>query len=223
MLLTPCSPTAYSAVSWVLCVATNISHTRIIQSLFAKLAPVHVLDAPETSGSDSRGLCALGHVHRLCGCGRHACEWAEELCEKGHGEVKQERYEDICEKLQIGDSRLDVDSSATMTEWAFFMGLTVSPHQGSMMPSIPDKSRGAGWTGTSPDERAERCCGACLLLSSLKLLSKHRCRRCCCCWISFLCRACRFLSIDRVCLYGSSWRLRTVASSKKSDLLLHSQ
>jgi hypothetical protein len=109
-----------------------------------------VLDAPEASSCDSRGLCALGQIHRLSGCGRHACEWAEELCEKGHREVEEERQECV-EELQFGDSQLGNDLGATMTELDVFMGLTDSPHdrdEGSMMPSLSDKSCGAGKAGT---------------------------------------------------------------------------
>lgn len=115
MLLTASPPATYSAVPRVLCVAANVSHARIIQSLLAKLAPVHVLDAPEASRSDSRGLCALRHVHRLCGCGGHACKWAEKLCEKGHREVEK-KWDKYVEELQFGDSRLGCDLGAIMTE-----------------------------------------------------------------------------------------------------------
>ena len=144
ILLTTSPPAAYSAVSRVLCVAANISNARIVQPLLAKLAPVHVLNAPETSCGDGRGLCALGHVHGLRGCGRHACEWPEELREKGHREVKEEREKNVCEELQVGDLRLGNDLDATMTEWDCFYGSDISPHEGSMMPSLSDKSRGAG-------------------------------------------------------------------------------
>lgn len=90
--LTACSPTAHCAVPRVLRVAANIPNARIIQALLAKLAPVHVLHAPETPCGNSRRLCALGQVHRWCGRGRHAgCEWPEELGEKGHREVQEER------------------------------------------------------------------------------------------------------------------------------------
>lgn len=114
-ILTPCPATAYSAVSRILNVAADVSHTCIVQPLLAKFAPVHVLNAPEASSCDCRGLCALWHVHRLGGCGGHACEWAEELGEKGHREVKEERQEYV-EELQFGDSRLSNELSATMTE-----------------------------------------------------------------------------------------------------------
>jgi hypothetical protein len=143
---TSCPPAAYGAITWVLCIAANVSNARIVQPLLAKFAPVHMLNAPEASSGDGRGLCALGHVHRLSGSGRHACEWAEELGEKGHREVEEERQECV-EELQFGDSRLGNDLGATMTELDVFMGLTDSPHdrdEGSMMPSLSDKSRGAG-------------------------------------------------------------------------------
>lgn len=89
VLLTSCPPAAHSAISRVVCVATNVADARIIQPLLAKLASIHVLDAPEAPCGDGRSLGALGHVHRLCGSGGHACEWAEELCEKGHREVEE--------------------------------------------------------------------------------------------------------------------------------------
>jgi|SRR5690242_8898852 len=121
MLLTAGPPATYSAVPWVLCIAADVSHARIIQSLLAKLAPVHVLNAPEASCSDGRGLCALRHVHRLCGCGGHACKWAEKLCEKGHREVEK-KWDKYVEELQFGDSRLGNDLGAITTEWDCFYG-----------------------------------------------------------------------------------------------------
>jgi hypothetical protein len=101
MVLTTSPPAAYSAVSRVIRVAANVSHARIVQPLLAKLAPVHVLDAPEAACRDGRRLCAFGHVHRLGGGGGHGCERAEELCEKGHGEVEEEGEEQVVE-LQAG-------------------------------------------------------------------------------------------------------------------------
>lgn len=149
MVLTACPSTAHSAVSRVIRITTNISHARIVQSLLAKLAPVHVLNTPKASRRDGGGLCAFGHVHRLGGGGGHGCKRAEELCEKGHKEVEEKGEEQVVE-LQIGRGswrgRYLLDLGAIVLMGTVFMGRVVERRdpRGSMMPSFSDKSRGGG-------------------------------------------------------------------------------
>ena len=123
MVLTACPSTAHSAVSRVIRITTNISHARIVQSLLAKLAPVHVLNTPKASSGDGGGLCAFGHVHRLGGGGGHGCKRAEELCKKGHGEVEEKGEEQVVE-LQIGrgswQGRYLIDLGAIVL-WGLFL------------------------------------------------------------------------------------------------------
>jgi hypothetical protein len=61
-----------------------------------------VLDAPETSCGNGRGLRTRGYVHGLCGRIRHTAEGAEEFGQKGHGKVGEEDEEEDCKELQIG-------------------------------------------------------------------------------------------------------------------------
>jgi hypothetical protein len=55
-VLTSSSSTAYGAVTWVVAVASNVSHARIVQALVFKLPAVHVLDSPEAARGYSGGL-----------------------------------------------------------------------------------------------------------------------------------------------------------------------
>ena len=93
---------AYRPVPWVVCVTTDISNPRIVQALSLVLSPVHVLDTPEASGSDSGGLRARRHVHGLRGRIRHTAEGAKEFSQKGHGQVRRDDQKEEREELQFG-------------------------------------------------------------------------------------------------------------------------
>jgi len=94
--------TAHGSVPWVLAITANVSNARVVQALALVLPPVHVLDAPETSCGNGRGLRTRGYVHGLCGRIRHTAERAEEFSQKGHGKVGEEDEEEDCKELQIG-------------------------------------------------------------------------------------------------------------------------
>ena len=97
---------AYRPVPWVVCVTTDVSDPRIVQALSLVLSPVHVLDTPETSGSNSGGLRARRHVHGLRGRIRHTAEGAKELSQKGHGQVRCDDQKEEREELQFGGSEV---------------------------------------------------------------------------------------------------------------------
>jgi hypothetical protein len=77
--LTTRSSTAHSAVAWIIAVAANVSHARIVQPLVLELPSVHVLDAPEASCGDGGGLRARRHGHGCGGAVGHCGEGAEEF------------------------------------------------------------------------------------------------------------------------------------------------
>jgi hypothetical protein len=95
-LLTACPPTADGAVPRVLNVAANVPDARIQQPLLGKLAPEHVLDAPEAASGDRGRLRAGGNVDGLGGGGAHA-EGAQEAGQKGHRGVEEEEESDTGE------------------------------------------------------------------------------------------------------------------------------
>lgn len=95
-VLTACPPTADGAVARILHVAANVSDARIQQPLLGKLAPKHVLDAPEAASGDCGRLRAGGDVHGLGGGGAHA-EGAQEAGQKGHGSVEEGEEEQECD------------------------------------------------------------------------------------------------------------------------------
>lgn len=89
-------------VAWILSVPANITHARIIQSLVLELPSVHVLNAPETSGSHSGSLRTSRGRHGWCGGRGHGarCEGAQEAGQKGHRRVREGDDKGESEELQ---------------------------------------------------------------------------------------------------------------------------
>lgn len=63
MSLTSCSSTAHSAIARVVSVASNVPHSRIVETLVLELPAIHVLYSPEASCCYSDALRAGGYIH----------------------------------------------------------------------------------------------------------------------------------------------------------------